>query len=239
MENSNNSQDDLIPDTPYSEDYGLTRMNYIYNEIQAFYPQISNGLDEEKRNAINKIIQQDLGEIINIYADTVESSVEIGESEMHEFALTVDYDIKLKNSDYLSIYYLAGSSRAAAYPSETVYTTNIDIKKMKKIQLKDMITLDKDFAEYLKGWDVKISEENNKDLKKATEDYINNLDITTLYDGLLNADKIGIKNTLGVYSYLTEDTLGINLSVPHVLGDNIQFESKFDKLKDYLKKEFK
>jgi hypothetical protein len=217
------------------EDYELIRMNYTYNEIQAFYPQLTTEAGSGIQKEINNIIQKDVNDIIKIYADTVETSVEIGETESHEFVLTIDYEIKLHNSKYLSIYYTADySSKTAAYPFQMVYTTNIDMLNGYRLVLGDMVLLDDNFVNSFKTWDFTVVEEDNKDLKEAVSESFADLNNEMLLKAMKNADLIGKANTMGVFSYLTKDKLGISISVPHALGDHVQFEQKYNKLKEFL-----
>jgi hypothetical protein len=174
--------------------------------------------------------------MIKQYPGVIERVDEVKEGEAFEFDLTVDYEITFQSKEYLSIYYIADyTSKSGPYPSIAVFTTNIDIPNSKKMKLSNMISMDKDFALFLKSWNLTAYEEDNKDLKDALNEYFQNISNEDLYNGLLNADQIGTDNTMGIYSYLTKDSFGLNVSVPHVLGDFVRFEMEYKNLDGYLK----
>jgi hypothetical protein len=51
------------------------------------------------------------------------------------------------------------------------------------------------------------------------------------------ADIIGSENRMDIYSYLTDNSLGISIGLPNYLGDHIELESDYNSLKPYLKPE--
>jgi len=237
---SEDTSEDLEEENPVTEkqgenDYEITKMNLTYNEIQAYYPQLSGNIDEKRQDAINDMIQKDIYDVIRSYSLELEPTTEIDESEAFEFILTIDYQIKRKDSNYLSVFYTANySSETAAYPSEMVFTTNIDLVNLKRLRLIDIISIDENFALFLKGWEMITYEEDNEELEEAVEEYLSNLNNIDMFNGFINADKIGKENTMGVFSYLTEDSLGISMSLPHVLGNYVRFERKYSEFDEYL-----
>lgn len=231
-----NSNGEAHPESQ-ENDIELVKMTYTYNEIQAHYPQLSSGLEEQKRDVVNQIIQNDMLAIVDIYSADIAPNQGTEGSEAYEFILTIDYEVKLQNYNYLSICYVAlYNSVTAAYPSEMVYTTNIDLVNQSRLKLTDMVTLNDDFVTTMKTWNFITYEQDNEELKNAIDEYIHGISNAQLLEGLKAADQIGTNNTYGIYGYLTEEKLGIAISVPHVLGDYVRFERDYKKL-DQLKLE--
>lgn len=48
---------------------------------------------------------------------------------------------------------------------------------------------------------------------------------------------MGVDNTSFLFSYFTNDSLGISIGVIHALGDHAEFEIKYEELKEVIKNE--
>lgn len=56
-----------------------------------------------------------------------------------------------------------------------------------------------------------------------------------LINDLKHADEVDGTNNSGIFSYLTQDSLGISLSIPHALGDHLEMEIGYEKLSGNIK----
>lgn len=187
--------------------------NEIYEDdgIVINYPIIVGLEDKNLESKVNSIIKDD--------AFSIEKVVESLEDK---FNVEMSYDIKLNNRNYLSlmykgIVYVEGS----AYPNEIIYTTNIDLSTGDRIVLNDMIKVDDELVDKI------INGEFNTDSVNEAIDYIKSMDKNEMINILNNADKlsdIGTEKQSSCYSYLTGDSIGICIEVPHVLDDYIEIE---------------
>lgn len=217
----------------------ITEAKYQKDGIEASYPVFIYGADEEKLKKWNQIILQDFQKILQIYAFNPFPELTPNPTNIPKI-LTIDYDIKLNNDQFISILYRASfNSPYSAHPTELVYTTNIDKTRDKRIRLSDIIKINSDFVKAFRTWDFIAAEEGNKEYNQAIADYIANLSDEDLMMGFLNADQIGSENLWGVFSYLTSERLGISIAVPNYIGDHVEFERDISGLTDYLNPEFK
>ncbi|HKL78861.1 MAG TPA: hypothetical protein VJ888_00345, partial [Mobilitalea sp.] len=127
------------------------------------------------------------------------------------------------------------NSKYSAHPTELVYTTNIDLKAANRIALSDLVRIDEEFVRDFRNWEFILFEPGNEELNQAVIDYLASLEEDMLLGGFQRADIIGSDNYLGIFSYLTFDSLGISIAVPNYLGDHVEFERKFTELTDFLK----
>ncbi len=195
------------------------------NGTYVSYPVLISETDSEKINAWNNIILQDIGRILNIYSAYTFAPPPEGEDLYLPDTLHVTYEIKRNDIRYLSIVYTADFySPYAAYPTQIIYTTNIDKTNDRRLRLSDVIPDRRSLANELTSWDIVSEYDDHKEYSGAVRDYISGLGKEIIYMGLESADFIGPDNYLGIYSYLTPDKLGISISVPHYLGDHVEYE---------------
>ena len=195
------------------------------NSSHVAYPLIVSGADSKQLDTWNGIILEDVSKILKLYsayAFTPNSEVE---KVFQPDILNISYKIKRNDSPYLSIFYIADFfSPYAAYPTELIYTTNIDIESSRRIKLSDIIEVEEFLVDDLSSWDLVIKDNSNKEYLQAIRDYIDGLGRKVLWMGIRSADIIGPDNYLGIFSYLTPDKIGVSISVPNYLGDHVEFE---------------
>ncbi|MDD3174198.1 MAG: hypothetical protein PHF63_11200 [Herbinix sp.] len=213
---------------------------YDKEGIEAEYPQIVSGGNEEELSKWNQIIQEDFQKIIAIYS--FNPYLDLRQTPTGEIPtiLKIKYEIKLNTDELLSITYTADyNSPYSAYPTQLLYTTNINKTKSERLKLPDVVKLNKDFVKEFRTWDYKTVDEGNLELNKAIKDYVNNISDEDLLNGFQTADIIGSGNTWGIYSYLTPDRLVISIGVPNYIGDHVEFERDYKKLGNYLKNDIR
>jgi len=205
-----------------SIDYKLTKTKYNKDMIKISYPKVSGLKDKEKEKEINEFIKDGALSGENYYKD-FEGKVD----------LEIDYQVKLQNEKTLSIVFTGlGVASGTAHPIDHFYTVNIDLENVKFLKLGDFIKVDDNLVDGIKNGDFKLLNSNQKEV-------INILERDSLIKGLSNSDSlnsIGTKNQVDYFSYLTEESLGISVGVPHGAGDHVEFEINLDELKGEIKR---
>lgn len=194
----------------------LERATLTEHEMKIQYPQITNLGDAKLEKTINSLIKNEARKAISYYA-------------ANETTMDVDYTVKRMNDKMLSIQYAGyANSKGAAHPNNLYFTTNVDLTTGMKMLLKDNVKLDDSFVQLLHKAKY-VPCDPSLDLSKEAANELTNWSDAELLTYMKQADDIGIGNILNVFSYWTDDALGISVSVPHALGDHVEFEiSKAD-----------
>lgn len=206
--------------------YILQERVFKNNGTSVSYPIIISGDNKEKVDSLNDIILGDINKILSIYsADAFLPHTE-GPDVFLLDTLRIRYDIMRNDNNYLSIFYTADFySPYAAYPTQAVYTTNIDVQKARRIKLADIIDVDDNFINDFLLWKpVDI----NPMYIQGIRDYILGLGLETIRRGFSFSDIIGPENFLGIFSYLKPDKIGISISMPIYLGNHAEYERTYE-----------
>ncbi|HPU63009.1 MAG TPA: hypothetical protein PK304_02535 [Mobilitalea sp.] len=204
--------------------YSLQERIFRNNGTLASYPFVVSGGSKEERDALNEIIMGDINKIISLYsANTFLPPAKDTDLYLRD-TLNIGYVIMRNDDYYLSIFYTADFfSPYGAYPTQMVYTTNIDLQSIKRIKLTDLITVDDSFInEVLSGNPVNV----NPDYIQGIKDYFQGLGSDVIKRGFAFADIIGPGNFLGIFSYLKPDVIGISIALPNYLGSHAEYEIK-------------
>ena len=185
----------------------------IYNEpekdISIKYPQIINFNDINKQKKINDIIKNQVFNIVKAYKT----------KDIELVVLEIDYKIKLKNENLLSIQFEGYVNfKNSFHPYHLFFTTNINIIKAKKIELSEVINVNNEFIELFRKGKMKAVSLIYKD---GYLDENTNLELIEIFD-------------LGNF-YLTKDSLGISVEVIYVIGSHAEFEIKYTDILDNIK----
>ncbi len=225
-----------------TEDNSLIHIqDVVYHKdgIEASHPEIMSGGTAAERKIWNQIIREDFDKIIQIYSFQPFPEPMPPSTGTEPTMLTLSYEIKGNTEDWLSIFYLADYSSAySAHPSNLIYTTNIDMRQSRRIRLSDIVELNEAFVKEFRTWKLVDSSEHTDEIQEVIYDYINHISDKELLAGFRAADQIGSDNPWGIYSYLTNDSLGISIEVPNYAGDHAEFEQTLTRLERYLKPEF-
>jgi len=174
--------------------------------VKINYPQINILSDSRKKQKINELIKTSALEVLNDYKDSLSS-----------LSLTMDYEIKYKGEDLLSIKYLGlANVKGTAHPVNVIKTTNIDLKKEKQLSISDVVTLNDSFVEKIRGGKYKAYS-SNLDLKTAGM-------LTDVLNDFSNQDLLKSFKLQKERFYFTKDSLGVSIEVAHVLGDHLEME---------------
>ena|GEM_PF-1954914 len=183
-----------------------------FKNIKINYPQIYNLSNSSKKQKINKLIKTSVLEVLNDYKDSVSS-----------LSLTMDYVIKYKGEDLLSIEYLGlANVKGAAHPVNVIKTTNIDLKKAKLLSISDVVTLNDSFVEKIRSGKYKAYS-SDLDLKAAGA-------LKDVLNGYSNQDLLKTFKQQTAKFYFNKDSLGVSIEVAHVVGDHLEMEMKYKDL---------
>ena len=198
--------------------YDIKMETYTDKNIKINYPQISNLNDNEKQIRLNEMIKTQVLGILENYNDGI-----------NDLNLEMDYEIKYQGKDLLSIQYIGlSATKGAAYPINEYNTANIDLKNEQLLKLSDVVTINDNFIEkFNSGKYVAYSKSLNLESEGALIDALHNFDNNSLIESL---------NKETTNFYYTMDTLVVSIELPHVLGDHLEMEIKYNDLGNLLLK---
>lgn len=149
----------------------------------------------------------------------------------------LDYNLKWAGTDLLSIQYVGERYEySTPHPTNLFYTTNIDIKKGRKLFLKDLVKIDMNLVKKLKkGRYTPWAPGLNLESEGVLKDILETCTDERLIEYLTHAD--GLNNGYDTYSYFTKGSLGTSLGVSHAVGDHVEFEINYHDLEANLKRE--
>lgn len=203
--------------------YQLTKQIYKKQNVTIAYPQIIKLSDTNKQKKINEIIKKDALELLSHY-----------KSPYNEFSVQINYNIKSNTANVLSIQYSGLENfKNTPHPTNLFFTTNININKAKKIKLSDVVTINETLIKKFRNAKYVSSSEVSSELKKAISLELGRLNNAQLIKMFKNAETSNSR----CFSYLTKDSLGISINVPHPVGDHAEFEIKFNDIKSNVNKE--
>lgn len=193
----------------------------IYN---ISFPQIEKSNDSNKQARINCIVENEVLKVLNYYKSS------IGNVE-----LDIDYTITLESSRILSIqYYGNGVVSGAAHPNKLFYTSNIDLLNESMIKLSDVIVLNEDFCrKFVEGEFKALWPEQNENIDLIEFDTD---ELLVDFENADSLDTIETDNQSDVFSYFTENSLGISIPVPYSIGGHAEYEIEYSKITSNIEK---
>lgn len=202
--------------------------NSIFNNISISYPQIIISDDRDRQLKINEILKKEALQYVDSTRDNDE-----------KFSLALEYKITWKSERLLSIQYSGvGYVQGEPHPNSFFYTTNINISNGNKLRLQDIVNIDEKFVmryrdEQLKS--LRTSKINGKQVF-VTNFGTGNKTLDDTMELFKRADSLYPKSW-GIYCYFTPEAFGISASVPHALGDHVEFEINYKDIADHVKVE--
>lgn len=182
------------------------------------YPKLSGLEDYEMQEQINVTIKNEALKVMKYY-ENLFGSVQV----------TIDYEVSLASSSFLSIKYIGiGVVSNAAHPNKLFYTTNINLKTGEKFQLKEIVNIDNEFINlFLNNEFIVVNSFQDEVLEwyQFTSEYIQKV----FYEAD-SLDSIGTDSQSDVFSYLTPKSLGISIYVPYAIGGHAEFEIEFGRI---------
>jgi hypothetical protein len=183
------------------------------NNISIKYPQlISDVKDFSKTN-----------QLIN---DTIKDYLKYEYGDNYtDLMLDVDYQTTLSNSSLISIVFEGlGNVSTAAHPNNIFFSLNINLKDSMRLRLQDIYAVDNEFTNTVM---TNLSQQTSTEIS----DYVTKNSKNGLAALLINADS----SESNIYSYLTDNQLGISFSVPHAAGDHVEALINYEDIKSNLK----
>jgi hypothetical protein len=114
--------------------------------INAVYPQLT-GSDDPAIAKFNERAQAVILQAIKEFKD--------GEPPPEKSDLSASYDIMLATDDLISVEMVVTSYSGGAYPNETYYTLNYDLRAGRELQLKDLFKPNADYKKAIEQYSLK------------------------------------------------------------------------------------
>ncbi|MNC29007.1 hypothetical protein D3C75_772400 [compost metagenome] len=201
--------------SPLDKNYSVETQSIVEGDVTIKYPQIIFTEPNTGQNKVNEMIEEEAGKVMRYYDNSTEGLI-----------LEIDYQIQRQDEEVLSIQYAgSGYVEGAAHPNNMFYTTNVDLQKGNLIRLKDVVEINRDFAEKLIAGKFQIAE-SVVATKEEILDYLNLFTTEELIERFKNADSldnIGTDDQSDIFSYFTADSIGISVGVSHASGDHAEF----------------
>lgn len=121
-----------------TDGYEIIRDGYNKGkEMVIGYPQIKGLKDTDKQNAINNLLKQDAMSYLD--------------NSSEQMTVDISYEIEWKGKDILSVgFYGWGENSKSPHPFKGYFTTNIDMRTGKKVNLKDVLHIDQTMVDSIK-----------------------------------------------------------------------------------------
>ncbi len=201
--------------SPLDKNYSVETQSIVEGDITIKYPQIIFLEPNPGQNKVNEMIKEEAGKVMRYYDNSTEG-----------LNLEIDYQIQRQDEEMLSIQYAGvGYVEGAAHPNNLFYTTNVDLQKGNLIRLKDVVEINRDFAEKLIAGKFQMAESAVATKEEILED-LNMFTTEELIERFKNADSldtIGTDKQSVIFSYFTADSIGISVGVSHATGDHAEF----------------
>ena len=203
--------------------YQITNQNYDKDNISIAYPNIVFQNENSKQNQINTILK-----------DMALSECNDNGISIKNMTLGINYKVMWSNINLLSVKYLGDVyTDGAAYPRELNYSTNIDIATGKRLMLKDYILIDNSLIKKIRAY----SYQKDDELGYGAFQYILNTYSDTGLLKILNSSDSPYEESPVVYSYLSDDSLGLIFTVLHEAGDQVEIKLKYEDIKDNINRQ--
>lgn len=209
-DNTNNSTSQQN-DTVQSEQYKFNMGVYMKDKVRVSYPQLTGLADIAKQDKINNMLRE---KAISVHISNQADADQSYEAESN-------YSIKCDRDNVISILYTSYANfENSAHPFNIAYAITIDVKNAKELKLTDFVSkVDDTFITKLKSGKYigEFAEEEQKNIYGVAFDgYESNQDIINV---VLN--QRGYEESC---FYVTPNTIGISLPVPHFAGDHVEYE---------------
>lgn len=225
--------------------YDISEASYFSGDIiKIYYPQLVHMSYKTSQDSVmvqTKEHQDKINELIRQAA--MKFAIDFDTTQADNI-LENDYIIQWKGSRLLSIQFIGYQNvTTSAYPKSFSYTLNIDLNTGEPVKLSDLVRTDGNLLNLIKekGSGSYLYFDKNR---KLTEDldFAQSDNLSTVKDYVFGADypsalKDADLGNTSIYSYFTEDSLGISYDTVHALGDHIQFEVKYSDILDERKSE--
>lgn len=205
-------------DAPEGEALTYKTVTYEDGKITIKYPEFTNITDNGVQKKVNELISS---RALKVLKDLEGQAVEY----------ELDYAVTFLNPDVISVAFHGYMNyEQAAHPSNVFYTINIDVKNQSTISLSQLVYVNDRFVELFKKGELSsMLFDMDPEIEASLNEYLFQSDMLDWPAELSNADSEGGYT----FSYLTEEALGISVSVPHVYGDHVEISLTYEQLVGY------
>lgn len=180
-------------------------------KIKIFYPVFEN-------EAINELVNEDIDEFFYYFDD----------DQKENTSLTIDCDVHFSEK-YISITYSGlAYYKDAAYPYRCMYASNIQYDPIKRINLSDLYVIDDDFIQNIITYATE--QLSNSEIGKTGYVFEEHFSQNKLKDMLLSE----IDPDEFIW-HIDDDSIYINITVIHVLGDYLEINIPINSLENFKK----
>lgn len=193
---------------------------YKRNDVVIHYPQVTGFKNKPIESKLNKTLKN---QVVEYVANVTEP----------DSTIQLDYTIMLDSPTVLSVVYKGESMIAGGpYVQHLFLTTNLNKETGELQQLSDVVPVDVHFVTALKKATlVELEKNSTEDQQRALYDLLHGWNEKELLVGLTHADTLDIhENELGIYTYQTETSVVVSLTLPHAVGDHGEYEVRLDSL---------
>jgi len=184
---------------------------------------------------VEKALQVSDGEFKGNIKDSVESW-EWDENEYTLAAMDISYNITRNDSDYFSVTFEGDfNNKKAAHPGQFFYALTIDKNDEKIIFVDDLYHIDDAFVKIFQRKD-KIREGLEKKYQALPEDISDDFieDVMGYFTNTNEIKECFTKNNEYSYPFfLTDEAVGISISIPHVIGDHFEILISYEELQQF------
>ncbi len=183
--------------------YDVIPGEYSQDSVTTLYPQLSNFANENMQTKVNDLIANDNQDIMRNLIGAEWSTIDL------------DYEVTFTGSDIFSAKYLGLlSTTEASYPTNILYTVNVNLKEGTKIELKNIIKIDNSLVEKFKnGVYTPYSDDLNLQEAGALQDVLDSIDNNDVITQLENGEAA---------FYFDDEALVLSIQVPHAVGDHLE-----------------
>lgn len=201
----------------------IKKVSYSNPNVNISYPEIINHNNLEHGIQLNEILK----------SEAMQSLEQYGGNEQG-YELDVDYIPKWVGNTLISIQYIGSSYvKDGAHPKSLFFTVNHDVKNSRKLLLKDVVKINDEFIDLLRGARY-VPYDSDLNVESEAREELSNYSNAELIAYLNKSDELSDINELGVFTYFADESLGISFNVPHALGDHVEFEIKYSDLKNHI-----
>lgn len=207
--------------------YSVLSERYIFQDININYPQISGLSNVPTQNSVNRLLMEEALKITENY-----------HSDDDGVSMDVDFVIKQKSERLISVQYIGDVYvENSPHPTNLFYTTTIDLKNGTKIRLGDLVKIDTELVKKFRDGRYIPNGELNLDQEGALTELKEGFTDEELIDMFVAADNIYKSNSSHTFIYFTENSMGISIGTPHVVGDHMEIEIPYENIRSLVRDE--
>jgi len=221
--NTQNAVSQKFSTTASEFTHDVEAKNWNEKGITVKYPMVVNSKDQNKADAINDLIMNDMSD----YIDKIKSNIE----DKSSVNIDAVYNLTTYSSSVLSIEYVGTYfAEKAAYPVNFYHTININLEDATRIQLSDLINITDSFVETFKNG-IYAPYSSDLDLEASG---------VSIYDTLseyTNSELIEMLKSRDAEYYMENQGIIVSAPVQHAIGDHMEVALNYEWIEECFNKE--